>query len=525
MIYAFGECELDSDLHELRVAKAVRAIEPQAFDLLLHLIKNSDRMVSKDELFEAIWEGRIVSEASLSNRINVARQAIVDSGKKQKLIRTFPRRGFRFVGDVEIRGAAGVAGADGQLEAAGAKPDAGDPKRPEKPSIAVLPFENLSADPEQEYFSDGITEDIIAGLSRIRQFLVIARHSTNTYKGQAVDVRTVAKDLGVRYVLDGSVRKSGERVRISAQLIDGETGNQLWTDRFDRDLEDIFAVQDEITQTVVGALQPELSRSEIERARRKPPESLDAWELYQRGVGLEFHFNKTDNAAAIELFSKAIELDPELAYPYAGLDECLIWDEFNGYAERGLEDAFTLARKAVQIDPQDASAHKALGVVHFMNRDAPSAIAEVKIAIQLDPSAARTYAFLGYAQSHSGSAEDALESFRAALKLSPRDPALGWFYNGMALAFLFLQRHEESVEWARKALQHPPIQTLMRAHFVSALGHLDREEETGKALADLQEFHPGCTISIVLKQLSSVVSENAFLDHHAEGLRKAGLPE
>ena len=303
------------------------------------------------------------------------------------------------------------------MEAAEVKPNAGDPNRPEKPSIAVLPFENLSADPEQEYFSDGITEDIIAGLSRIRQFMVIARHSTNTYKGQAVDVRTVAEDLGVRYVLDGSVRKSGERVRISAQLIDGETGNQLWADRYDRDLEDIFALQDEITQTVVGALQPELSRSEIERARRKLPESLDAWELYQRGVGLEFRLNEEDNAAAIELFSKAIKLDPELAYPYAGLAESYVWEVFRGNTERGLEDAFTLARKAVEIDPQDASGHKALGAVHLLNRDHSAAIAETKIAIQLDPSAARTYAVLGYVQSHSGLAEDALESFRSAMEL------------------------------------------------------------------------------------------------------------
>jgi len=522
MIFVFGDCELDLDLRELRRGGGAHAVEPQVFDLLLYLIENRERVVSKDDLFDAIWEGRVVSEANLSNRINLARQAIGDNGKKQDFIRTYPRRGFRFVGDVEAR-------KSGNGSAAPAPAPVVEPHAPEhlaasgKPSIAVLPFDNLSGDPEQEYFSDGITEDIITALSHVRQFFVTARHTTFAYKDHRVNVQAVASELGVRYVLEGSVRKVGDRVRISAQLIDGETGNHLWAERYDRDLADIFAVQDEITQTVVGALQPELTRSEIERARRKPTESLNAWDFYQRGLWHFFRANKEDNAAAVKLFSKAIELDSVFVAPYVGMAECYSWESFYSNTERDAQAIFAAARKAVEIDPQDANAHKALGMAHFANRDPSSAIAEYKMAIQLNPSAAHSYAWLGWAQSFSGRAEEALDNFRAAMKLSPRDPIFGWFNNGMAASLFHLSRYEESVEWARKALQYPNSPWLIRAFLVSALTHLERDEDSAKALADLLGLQPDCTISLVQRLL--LTTDDAYREHLFEGLRKAGLPE
>lgn len=515
MIYGFGNCELDAGVHELRVGGDVRTVEPQVFDLLLYLVENRDRMVTKDELFEHVWEGRIVSEANLSNRIGLARQALGDDGKVQALIKTFPRRGFRFVGEVAERGAASAA----QVNETPVK----NRDRSDKPSIAVLPFENLSGDPDQEYFSDGITEDIITALSHVRNFFVTARSSTFTYKGRAADVRTVAEDLGVRYVLEGSVRKSGERLRVSAQLIDGETGNHLWAEKFDRDLKDIFAVQDEITQTVVGALQPEITRSEIDRARRKPPESLDAWDLYQRGLWHQYRMNNEDNAAAIELFTRAIELDPKFVHPYAGLVQCYAFERTMHHAERNVEDVFAPARKAVEIDPEDARAHLALGMAHFINRDHLAAIAEHKTAIQLNPSAGQCYGWLGFAQALSDSPEEALESFRSAINLSPRDPMTAWFHNGMGAALFNLQRHEECVEWVRKAVQLPNDPWLIRAYLVSALAHLERDEEASKALTDLLELQPDCTISLVQRLVLTTV--DSYREHLFDGLRKAGMPE
>jgi TolB-like protein len=429
VIYQFGDCSLDCQRQELVRAGAPVAVEPQVFRLIVHLIENRDRVVSKDELFEAIWKGRIVSDGTLNTRMATARAALGDDGTAQSVIKTFSRRGFRFVADVTETGAS----------SAESSPALKPP--PDKPSVAVMPFNNLSGDPEQEYFADGIAEDLITGLSRIRHLLVTARNTTFAYKGQALDVQAVASEIGVRYVLEGSVRKSGNRVRITVQLIDGETGNHLWAERYDRDFEDIFAVQDDITQTVVGALQPELAGSEIERARRKPPESLDAWDLYQRGLWHENRITRADNATAIELFSKAIALDQEFARPYAGLSECYTYDVFYGYAKRDPSDIFTPARKAVEIDPKDGNAHRALGWAYTFHREHSSAIAELKIAIGLNPNEAHSYAFLGFAQAYSGLVEEALASFRSAINLSPQHPFFGWFHAGMALALLLSQRH------------------------------------------------------------------------------------
>lgn len=392
-----------------------------------------------------------------------------------------------------------------------------------KPSIAVLAFDNIGGDPDQEYFSDGITEDIITALSHVPQFQVTARNSTFTYKGQAVNVRSVANELGVRYVLEGSVRKAGKRVRITAQLIDGESGNHLWAERYDRDLEDIFAVQDEITQTVVAALLPELTRSEIERARQKPPDSLDAWDLYQRGLWYLFRSNENDNAAAIQLFVEATEIDPHFINPYVGLVEGYVYEVVLGYGNRNPQDAFAPARRAVEIDPQNSSAHKALGMAHFINRDHPSSIAEFKLAIQLNPSDAHLYPYLGFAQAFSGLAEDALDNFLMAMTLSPRDPLLGWFHNGMGVSLLHLQRHEECVEWVRKALQYSNVIWAIRAYSISALAHLGRTEECQKEVADLLALHPECTISLLQK--SRLTTDQAYSDHFVEGLQKAGLPD
>jgi TolB-like protein len=261
-----------------------------------------------------------VSDAALTTRLNIARSSIGDSGEEQRLIKTLPRKGFRFVGQVrEAQGPAGAATADNPIE-----PPKPALTLPDKPSIAILPFTNLSSDPEQEYFADGMVEDIITGLSRSKSLFVIARNSSFTYKGKAVDIKQVGRELGVRYVLEGSVRKSGNRVRITGQLVDAATGTHIWADRYDSTLEDIFDLQDRVTMSVIGAIAPQLERAEIARAQRKPTESLQAYDYYLRALASSYRYTRDANIEALKLTQMANNLDPDFAVPFALGADCFV---------------------------------------------------------------------------------------------------------------------------------------------------------------------------------------------------------
>ncbi|MGB8609915.1 winged helix-turn-helix domain-containing protein, partial [Bradyrhizobium sp.] len=313
MRYLFEEYAFDTDRRELYRGADLVSVAPQVFDLLDYLIRNGARVVSKDDLINTIWNGRIVSDGALTTRLNAARTAVGDSGEEQRLIKTLPRKGFRFVGTVrEAKRPAGEAVGDTPAE---------QPKPalllPDRPSIAVLPFENMSGDPEQEYFADGMVEDIITGLSRSKSVFVIARQSTFTYKGKAVDIKQVGRELGVRYVLEGSVRKAANRVRITGQLIDATTGVHLWADRFDSLLEDIFDLQDQVTSSVIGAIAPQLQRAEIERAQRKPTGSLQAYDYYLRALAAFYRRTREETTEALKLTEFASGIDPEFAAAYA----------------------------------------------------------------------------------------------------------------------------------------------------------------------------------------------------------------
>jgi adenylate cyclase len=366
---------------------------------------------------------------------------------------------------------------------------------PEKPSIAVLPFTNLSSDPEQEFFADGISEDIITALSRVRQMFVIARNTTFTYKGKAVDVSTVAKELGVRYVLEGSVRKGGNRVRITTQLIEGVSGNHIWAERYDRDLDDIFEVQDEITQTVLGQMSSELSRAEQERARLKPPENLDAWDLYHRGLWHVWRFTKDDNESARQLFTQAIERDPNFSAAYALLTYAH-FQLFSAGFELGNNEVnkvacLAAARKAVACDDRDPLAHWALGGAYIMQHDYPPAIDALQIALRLNPSLAWGHFWLALAFALSGEAEKAFTSLDLAERLSPND-AMGWAMLAVrSSAYAILEDHEEVEKWARRAMQRQP--TIMRPYvtLLACLGHLGRAADAKLIADDLQRLHPG----------------------------------
>ncbi|MEH2540663.1 MULTISPECIES: winged helix-turn-helix domain-containing protein [unclassified Bradyrhizobium] len=281
MRYRFEEFAFDTDRRELHRGAEVVSITPQVFDLLEYLIRNRERVVSKDDLIYAVWNGRSVSDGALTTRLNAARSAVGDTGEKQCLIKTLPRKGFRFVGAVREEDGPSSAAVASESHVELSKPALA---LPDKPSIAVLLFQNMSGDPEQEYFADGMVEEIITELSRFKWLFVIARNSSFTFEGKAVDVKRVGRELGVRYVLEGSVRKAAGKVRIAGQLIDAVTGAHIWADRFERDLTDVFALQDEVTVAVVGAIQPKLLQTEIEMAARRPPENPTAYDLWLRAM-------------------------------------------------------------------------------------------------------------------------------------------------------------------------------------------------------------------------------------------------
>lgn len=395
---------------------------------------------------------------------------------------------------------------------------------PDKPSIAVLPFDNMSGDPEQAYFADGIAEDVITALSRFRSLFVIARNSSFSYRGQSPDIRVVARELGVRYVVEGSVRKAGQRVRITAQLIEAETGNHLWAERFDRELEDIFAVQDEITQRIVGALQPEIGTAEWERARRRLPDSLDAWALYHQGIHHLYQYSKADNAEARRLFRQAIERDNQFAAAHAMLAyACFmaVFDALTEYRVDQLAESFETAQQAVRLDDQDAMAHAILGRVLSMRHQHGQAIAECDKAIDLNANLAQAQFGRGLALVLSGQPGEAIANLENAEKLSPRDPNYYAFLIIRAWANLLQGQYDVALELTKRAIAQPNSGVWGNATLAIVLAHLDQCEEARKALDALIEDHPDFALSFIEETLPF----RREADRHVfeDGLRRSGL--
>jgi len=516
--FQFGDHLLDVERRELRRGNQVVDVEPQVFDLLLHLLRNRERVVSKDDLIASVWGGRIVSDATIDSRINAVRHAIGDSGATQALIRTFPRKGIRFVGAAQEEG-----------EAVPAIAPAGEPPRPalplpDKPSIAVLPFANMSSDPEQEFFADGIAEEIITALSRFPSLFVIARNSCFTYKARAVDVKQVGRELGVRYVLEGSLRKAGNRLRVTAQLVEAETGNHVWAERYDRDPADIFAVQDEISLAVTTAIAPAIADAEVYRALRKPPGNLDAWAAYQRGLWHMSRANAEDNALAETFFQQAIDLDPNFAGGYKGLalavnNSASVWGTRN--MQEGFSSAEALARRAVAIDPADAEARARLGMTLWMRADYQGALAEVDRALALSPNLAYAHGIRGSTLVFSGQAEDGVAALEAAIRLDPRDPNLAARINHRAFGLYLCRRYDAAVDAAKGGIRSYPKHPMCYRWLAAALGQLGRSEEAKQALRQAIEVAPASFATFVRGEVVWLRPED-----HAEwldGLRKAGF--
>jgi TolB-like protein len=521
--YLFEEYAFDTDRRELHRGADVVAMAPQVFDLLDYLIRNRERVVSKDDLINAIWNGRIVSDAALTTRLNVARSAIGDSGDEQRLIKTLPRKGFRFVATVrEAQGPTGAEVADSPLEPA--KPTL---TLPNKPSIAVLPFANLGSDPEQEYFADGVVEDITMALSRFPWLFVIARNSSFTYKGRAVDVKQIGRELGVRYVLEGSVRKAGDRIRIAGQLIDAESGAHLWADRFDGALEDMFNLQDDVTSSVVGAIAPKLQREETRRAARKPTEGLDAYDYYLRGLAKARRWTKDANSEALRLFCSAIELDPRLASAYGMAAWCYVVRKARGWMIEHVQEsaeATRLARRAVRLGRDDPVALCMGGyALAYLAHEFDDATAFMDRGLAVNPNLAQAWILSGWLRIWRGEPDLALDHVAHAVRLNPLDQSMYGGHGAMAYAHFLASHYDTASSCAEKAMRDNPTFLLAICMFAASNALAGRLEPARKAMARALECNPDLRGSN-LGDLAPF-REAKDLALFVKGLRKAGLPE
>ena len=397
------------------------------------------------------------------------------------------------------------------------------PATPDKPSIAVLPFTNMGGDAEQDYFADGMSEDIITALAKWRWLFVIARNTSFVYKGRAVDIKALGRELGVRYVLEGSVRKSGNRVRITAQLIEATNGAHIWSERYDRDLADIFAVQDEITESVVGAIEPELLQVERNRAARRSREGMDAWDHYARGMWQFYQFSPDHHDEAAQQMRLAIERDPTSAHGHMGLARVLnskIWWGFSTDPENERVTAYGAARRAAEIDGRDSYVQYTLAWTSLLMHHQQEAVAAAQKSIDLTPNFALGYVSLSVARVFLGHPDQADDPFQRAMRLSPHEPLTFFFSNFQALARYQLGLYEEAALIARRAIAMRPFETLYRT-LAAACGQLDRREEAESACAEMMRLMaPGAERCW---QFAHPYADPAHYDHFLEGLRKAGL--
>jgi TolB-like protein/cytochrome c-type biogenesis protein CcmH/NrfG len=512
--FSFAGYTLDLLRGCLRAGEREIELRPKSFALLRHLVENAGRLASKDELFKAVWPDVVVSDESLAHCVSEVRAALGDD--EQRIIRTVPRRGYLF--------AAAVSGAPAELNA---RTDtvATTPRL----SIVVLPFTNLSGDAERDYFVDGLTDDLTTELSRLPGFFVIARNSAFSYRGRSPDVRQIGRDLGVRYVLEGSVRKSGQRARVTAQLIDAETGAHLWADRFDRHMTDLFELQDAITAELAGALDVRLIEAESRRSERLAnPDPLDlvmrARAIDNRGI------SRPNYNAAIELYEKALDLDPRNVPALTGLADALggrataLWSEAR-HDDIGRAEA--LVSCALALDPQGAWCHYAQGRVYRLQNRFDDAVGALETALRLNPSLHLARLERGNAEVYGGRAENGPPRFADFIRLSPRDPKLSQGYICIGWARFLLGDYQGAIELLRKAMALSRETSYPNLYLAAAYALENRFDEAQAAVAAyLANGTPTNTVGLVRATAPSThptfVAQRERLH---EGLRRAGMPE
>jgi TolB-like protein len=514
-IHSFGPFRLDLDAGILFFDAEPTTLGQRAVAVLRLLLERAGAPVARNDLMDAGWPGVTVEDSNLTVQIAALRRLFAERAGGEDWIETLPRRGYRYVGPP-------VATDQGDVE--GSKPAAGALPLPDKPSVAVLPFSNLSGDPAQDYFADGMVDDIVTGLSRIKWLFVIARNSTFTYKGRAVDVKQVGRELGVRYVLEGSVRKLAERVRITAQLVDAATGMHVWAERYDRTVEDVFALQDEIALAVVGTIEPSLRNAEVERVKRKRPESLDAYDLVLQAQPDIYSGMPDRSAEGLALLQRALALDPAyaLAHGFAAMGH------HNRFLRAGLQEVDKLAsirhaRAAIALGQDDALALTFAGFSIGMDgHDRAAAFAAFDAAIAVSPSTALAYILGSVISGWTADAARALDWGERGLRLSPFDPWAFAAHHSIMLAHFERGRYEDAVTAAYKAVQANPGHSISHMLLAAALAKLGQLEEAKAAGARVLELQGGFRFS---RQFSGVDCAPALAAALGEALKVAGLPE
>jgi len=507
MIYRFDQCIVDTERLELRRDGALVTTEPQVFSLLVFLIENRDHVVTKDALIDAVWQGRIVSDATLSSRINAARNAVGDSGRAQAVIRTAPRRGYRFVASLVDSDSDTPASTEPVAAVMG------------HPVVAVLPFTNMSSASEDEYFSDGLTEDIITELSRFRDLRVISRNSTFQYKGRSVDVAEIGTVLGAGYVIEGSVRRAGDRLRITSQLVECVNGTHLWAERYDRSIEDLFALQDELTRRIAATLGARLQDVGLERTRIKNSTDMDAYDCVLKARQFLAGPDEAAHADARDLLERAVELDPSNANAFAQLANVYLAEhrfEFNPRPDP-VDRAMAMAQESIKLDPQNATAHCWLAIVHFFRRENERFMTEANRALALNPNDAETLANIGHYVAFSGAFDRGCELMAQAITLNPLHA--GWYHFSFARRAYDMRDYDLTLAEIDRVDMPEFYWTRMLR--ISALGQLGDVAGAAATYAQLEALRPDFDLREEIAKWNTAPDDAA---HLIEGWKKAQLP-
>jgi TolB-like protein/Tfp pilus assembly protein PilF len=519
-IVCFGDCEIDVAAFALRRGGQPREVEPQVLELLLYLARNPDRLLTRDDLIKNVWHGRFVSDTTVTSRIKSARRAIGDDGTQQKYIRTVHGRGVRFIAKVEAGPSANVAGAGGMLARPGSAADADAAQRRSWPSIAVLPFANLGADRSQDYFADGVTEDIITDLSRFRELRVVARDSCFRFRTPGADLQRIGRELGADYVVTGSIRRHGAKLRLTAQLTDTGSGSQLWAERFDRDAEDLFAVSDELVRTIAGTLVGRVRATGSALARRKPPANLAAYDCVLRGQAAQAQIgDSAQEQAARRFFEQALALDPDYPRAHAGLAVVLLCEWFRQAddARLLLDCALEHAERAAALDPEDCECQEALGWILLHCKQFELSEQHYRRAIELNPNSPAELAAMGSACSFQGRPEEGIRWFELARRIDPYFDAT-WYWNLLGAAYFNARRYDDAI----RALEHTANAAVwVRAYAAASCALAGRIDCARGIAASLAGAAPRFYPEAILRK--EPYRRPGDLEHLAEGFKKAGL--